>query len=87
MEEEEIEELEEIEEEHIQDILAVRNIIATHWYLSHEVVQVGMGLILLKPIYIITDAFGRDPHISSKRQKKGHLRSNTWLIELHSPQA
>ena len=32
----EIEELEEIEE-HIQDLLAVRDIIATHWYLSHDV--------------------------------------------------
>jgi len=50
---EEIEELEEIEE-HIQDLLAVRDIIATHQYLSHDVVQVGMRLIFLKPIYINT---------------------------------
>jgi len=32
-----MEELEEIEEEHIQDLLAVRDIIATHRYLSHDV--------------------------------------------------
>ena len=27
------------------------------------------------------DIFGRDPHISSKRQKKAHFRSNTSLID------
>jgi len=37
VEEEEVEELEEIEAEHIQDLLAVRDIIATHRYLSRDV--------------------------------------------------
>jgi len=37
VEEEETEELEEIEKEHIQDLLAVRDINATHPYLSHDV--------------------------------------------------
>ena len=36
VEEEEVEELEEIEAEHIQDLLAVRDIIATHRYLSRD---------------------------------------------------
>ena len=121
MEEEEIEKLEEIEEEHIQDLLAVRDIIATHRYLSHDVVGAGMHEIDILEAYIyqypetaflavggIWDA-GSDagleagaepeatslegggygfgtvnnrciwtrPYISPKRQKKGHLRSNT----------
>ena len=37
MEEEEVEELEDIEAEHIQDLLAVRDIIATHRCLSRDV--------------------------------------------------
>jgi len=56
VEEEEVEELEEIEEEHIQDLLAVRDIIAIPppgIYLV-MLVQVGMRLIFLKPIYSIS---------------------------------
>jgi len=72
------------DEEHIQDLLGVQDIVAAHRHLPHDASAGRHDMDVLEAtgaVRRVIDTFGRDPHISSKRQKKGHLHSNILLID------
>jgi len=65
-------------EEDLEDLLDIREAITSNRYLLPRSVE-KHDTDSLPPVSV---SFGRDPHISSNRQKNRHLRSNASLIEV-----